>query len=121
MTTERWTDEMLDRWVSSVTSTMTQLTDLTEVNTRSIADLGASVQRLTNLSEHHQTNLEQLVTVSAQNQVSIEQLVQLTAQHEERFDRVLTRIDEMQSEVRGLQTENRRILDQLINREGGEG
>jgi methyl-accepting chemotaxis protein len=105
MTTERWTDEMLDRWVSSVTSTMTQLTDLTEVNTRSIADLGASVQRLTNLSEHHQTDLEQLV--------------QITAQYEERFDRILTRIDEMQSEVRGLQTENRRILDQLINREEG--
>jgi ABC-type transporter Mla subunit MlaD len=111
MTTERWTDEMLDRWVSSVTSTMTQLTDLTEVNTRSIGDLGASVQRLTNLSEHHQTDLEQLVTVSAQHQVSLEQ-------NEERFDRILTRIDEMQSEVRGLQTENRRILDQLINREG---
>jgi chromosome segregation ATPase len=96
MTTERWTDEMLDRLTSSVTSAITRLTDLTEVNTRSIGDLGASVQRLTALSEQHQTNLELIAT---------------------RVDQVVTRIDEMQSEVRGLQTENRRILDQLINRE----
>jgi hypothetical protein len=33
---------------------------------------------------------------------------------------VITRIDEMQSEIRGLQTENRRILDRLFNQEPPE-
>jgi hypothetical protein len=32
----------------------------------------------------------------------------------------MTEIREMQSEVRGLQTENRRILDQFINRDNEE-
>jgi hypothetical protein len=34
---------------------------------------------------------------------------------------VVTDIREMQAEVRGLQAENRRILDQLINRNGDNG
>lgn len=72
MTTERWTDDMLDRLASHV------------------SNLTTDIQALLNVAQIHQQNMEV----------------------------VISRIDEMQSEVRGLQTENRRILDQLINREG---
>jgi TolA-binding protein len=89
MTTERWTDEMLDRLVSTVAS----IADLTEQNTRSILQLDNNVDRLVNVS----------------NAV----ITELQSQGEE--------IREMQAEVRGLQTENRRILDQLINRNGDNG
>jgi TolA-binding protein len=84
MTTERWTDEMLDRLVSTVAN----IADLTEENTRSILQLDNNVDRLVNVSNAVITELQR--------------------QGEE--------IREMQAEVRGLQTENRRILDQLINR-----
>jgi uncharacterized protein YoxC len=87
MTTERWTDEMLDRLVGAVNT----LADVSQGNTRDTSELKSSVQSLVNVVQIHQQNMEM----------------------------VITRIDEMQSEVRGLQTENRRILDQLINREEG--
>lgn len=77
MTTERWTDDMLDRLVASVNT----LASISERNNRDI-------QALLNISQIHQQN------------------VQL----------VVTDIREMQAEVRGLQTENRRILDLLVNR-----
>jgi TolA-binding protein len=89
MTTERWTDEMLDRLVSTVAN----IADLTEQNTRSILQLDNNVDRLVNVSNAVITELQR--------------------QGEE--------IREMQAEVRGLQTENRRILDQLINRNDNNG
>jgi hypothetical protein len=79
MTTERWTDEMLDRLVGAVNV----LAEVSERNNRDI-------QALVNISQIHQQNIELVVTD----------------------------IREMQAEVRGLQTENRRILDQFINRNG---
>lgn len=74
-------------------STVASIADLTEQNTRSILQLDNNVDRLVNVS----------------NAV----ITELQSQGEE--------IREMQAEVRGLQTENRRILDQLINRNGDNG
>jgi hypothetical protein len=82
MTTERWTDEMLDRLVGAVNT----LASISERNNRDI-------QALLNISQIHQQNVELVVTD----------------------------IREMQAEVRGLQTENRRILDLLINRNEDNG
>jgi ABC-type transporter Mla subunit MlaD len=89
MTTERWTDEMLDRLVGSINT----LVDVSERNTRDISELKSSVDGLLNVAQIHQQS----------------------------FEVVITEIREMQAEVRGLQTENRRILDQLINRNGDNG
>ena len=89
MTTERWTDNMLDR----LASTVANLAELTEQNTRSIGRQDENIDRLVNVSNAVITELQR--------------------QGEE--------IREMQAEVRGLQTENRRILDQLINRNGDNG
>jgi ABC-type transporter Mla subunit MlaD len=55
------------------------------------------VNRLSNIAELHQQTLDM---------------------HQQNFNAVLGQIQEIQNEVRGLQTENRRILDQLINRDG---
>ncbi len=82
MTTERWTDDMLDRLVGAVNT----LADVSERNNRDI-------RALLNITQIHQQNIELVVTD----------------------------IREMQAEVRGLQTENRRILDQLINRNEDNG
>jgi hypothetical protein len=93
MTTERWADDMLDRLVGSVAS----LAELSDQNIRSISRLETSVESLVNVAQQHQQNFE-MIFGELQRQGSD--------------------IREMQAEVRGLQTENRRILDQLINREG---
>ncbi len=89
MTTERWTDEMLDRLVGTVNT----LADVAERNTRDISELKSSTEGLLNVAQIHQQN----------------------------FEIVIGQIQEMQAEVRGLQTENRRILDQLINRNDDNG
>jgi ABC-type transporter Mla subunit MlaD len=96
VTTERWTDDMLDRLVGAVSS----LSDLSEQNTRDISTLGQSVNRLASVAELHQQTLDM---------------------QQQNFNAVIAEIREIQSEVRGLQTENRRILDQLINRNGENG
>jgi hypothetical protein len=89
MTTERWTDDMLDRLVGAVNT----LANISEQNTQSIGRLEESVESLVNVSHAVITELQ----------------------------RQGVEIREMQAEVRGLQTENRRILDQLINRNGDNG
>ncbi len=95
MTTERWTDDMLDRLASTTTRILTSVTDLSEQNTRDISRLESSIERLANIAEVHQQTLDL---------------------HQQNFNAVIGEMREMQAEVRGLQTEDRRILDQLINR-----
>jgi predicted nucleic acid-binding Zn-ribbon protein len=95
MTTERWTDDMLDRLVSTVAN----LAGITEQNTQSITRLDNNVDRLVNVSNDIITELQR---------------------QGEEIRELRTDMLEMQSEVRGLQTENRRILDQLINRDNEE-
>jgi predicted ATPase len=66
-------------------------------------------------------NLNRLIDAFYQNDsrttTAIERLAESQLQCMQRtetlFESVLSRIDEMQSEVRGLQTENRRILEVL--------
>jgi ABC-type transporter Mla subunit MlaD len=95
MTTERWTDDMLDRLASTTTRLLTNITTISEQNARDISRLEGSVERLANIAEVHQQTLEM---------------------HQQNFNAVLGEMREIQVEVRGLQTENRRILDQMINR-----
>lgn len=51
---------------------------------------------------------------------TIEDVVSMVAQVAETSGTAIQRIDEMQSEIRGLQVENRRMLDYLINQQRGE-
>ena len=102
MTTQRWTDNMLDRLVGTISA----LSDISEKNTRDISSLGQSVTRLTNVAEQHQQNFEALLTELQRQSLEMRE--------------IQVEVREIQVEVRGLQTENRRILDQLINRDGDQ-
>ncbi|MBW4422225.1 MAG: hypothetical protein KME13_23920 [Myxacorys californica WJT36-NPBG1] len=76
------------------------------------------------------TSLNRLIDITFENgrylqttMQAVDRLAQAQQQHmehtDQRFNEVLTRIDEMQSEVRGLQTENRRIWE-ILSRQQGE-
>jgi ABC-type transporter Mla subunit MlaD len=106
MTTERWTDDMLDRLVGSVAN----IAELTEQNTRNISQLESSVQGLVRITTQHQETLEQF------QRNFDEAVIELRRQGAD-IRQMQVDVREMQAEVRGLQTENRRILDQLINQE----
>jgi hypothetical protein len=62
-----------------------------------------------------------LAEVSERNNRDIQALLNISQIHQQNIELVVTDIREMQAEVRGLQSENRRILDQLINRNGDNG
>jgi hypothetical protein len=101
-------DERLERLVTTSeahTRMITSIAAISEDNTRQISELRSSIASLLNVGVQHQQSLE------LQRQ-SLEL-------HQQNFNAAIARIDRMGDEIRGLQTENRRILDQLINRENG--
>jgi peptidoglycan hydrolase CwlO-like protein len=86
MTTERWTDERLDKFASTVE---------------------------TNLIDLHRatTGRERAMEALAHTQV---QILQRVEKMQENIETMQGEIKEIQSEVKGLQTENRRILDRMF-------
>ncbi|HLO49285.1 MAG TPA: hypothetical protein VK211_12785 [Kamptonema sp.] len=90
MSTERWDDARLDRLANTV-----------ESNSRAI-------ENNNRLIESNARVIQALANVAAEAREEREQLFQ-------RMDRQHTIIVQQQEEIRGLQTENRRILDILIN------
>jgi predicted nuclease with TOPRIM domain len=84
--TERWTDERLDKFASSVDSAISELSQL-------------QLRMMQEFSEYRRDMTEM--------RADIREIANTQTQ-------VLHRIDETQAEVRGLQTENRRILDHLF-------
>jgi hypothetical protein len=95
--TERWTDERLDRLATVTDERLSRIEVIVESNTHGIE---ANRQFNENLG-NSMAQLVQIVSTMVQTQTDI-----------------LQRIDEMQAEVRGLQTENRRILDRVFGQEG---
>jgi len=57
--------------------------------------------------------LDELATSVADLRSAAGSLLETAIIHQRNFEAIVTRIDQMQSEIRGLQTENRRILDRL--------
>jgi TolA-binding protein len=89
MTTERWTDERLDKFASTVEANLIDLHRAT-------------------------TGRERAMEALAHTQV---QILQRVEQMQQNIETIHVEIQEMQSEVKGLQTENRRILDRLFGEE----
>lgn len=87
--TERWTDERLDRFAASVETAIAAHNDRLSQVEQDRTELQRSFRGMT-----------QAMDALARTQIEI-----------------LQRIDETQAEVRGLQTENRRILDHLFGQE----
>jgi two-component sensor histidine kinase len=93
---------ILDEDFSRLFSLVSSLANVTAKNTEDITRIEAAVQSLVNVTSIHQQTLELYQ--------------QRYEQDQQRFNAVLTEIQRQGDEIRGLQTENRRILDILINR-----
>jgi septal ring factor EnvC (AmiA/AmiB activator) len=89
MTTERWTDERLDRLALTVESSAANINELSQTQVRMMQEL-ADYRR--DMAEMRADFREMVITQT----------------------QVLQRIDENSAEIRGLQTENRRILDRVF-------
>ncbi len=87
--TERWTDERLDRLALTVESSAANITELSQTQLRMMQEFAEYRRDMTEMRADFRE------TVNAQTQI-------------------LHRIDEMQAEIRGLQTENHRILDRVF-------
>lgn len=104
---ERWTDETLDRFAATVTAAIAATNELVTANAQRLDTTG---QRL-----------DQTAAVAAENTNRFTELAEamlLLSESQRRtnqnVDLVIARIDEMQSEVKGLQAENRRILERVF-------
>ena len=95
-------EENFERLFSLVSS----LATVTAKNTEDITRIETSVQSLVNVTTAHQQTLELYQ--------------QRYEQDQSRFNAILTEIQRQGDEIRGLQTENRRILDILINQNENE-
>ncbi len=92
MSTERWTDERLDRLADRIEGLLSQA----EKHDRLIESNARVIQALANVSVEAREERQQLF---------------------QRMDQQQAIMLQQQEEIRGLQTENRRILDILINQQ----
>lgn len=103
--------------MSTVDKRLERLVSITEYNVQQISDLRTTTELHTNqLAENARQVSDLRSSVASLVQVSV-QHQQLTDLHRQNFDAIMTHLQQMGDEIRGLQTENRRILDQLINRD----
>jgi chromosome segregation ATPase len=105
--TERWTDETLDRFASTVGASI-------QANSEAISSSNGRLTRMeAAIAELSQTQLR----MTQEHAEYRRDMTEMRADFREIVTtqtQVLHRIDEMQAEVRGLQTENCRILDRLF-------
>ena len=97
MNQEPWTDERLDR-----------LASLIESNARVIQNLSQSI-------ENHSQSIEENHKLIESNARVIQALAQASAEAREEREQLFRRMDQRDEEIRGMQLENRRILDILLN------
>ncbi len=90
--TERWTDERLDKLADTVNGLTGTVNGLTGTVNQLVTGMGQLNQRTETIA------------------LAVERMTDVQIQ-------TLRVIEEMQQEVRGLQTENRRILDHLFREE----
>lgn len=89
MAIERWTDERLDQLASTVSDLTTSVSNLTT----SVSDLGRSVTEV---------------------RITSETLLQTAIIHQQGLETSQRNFETLMTVIRGLQTENRRILDHLF-------
>ena len=76
-------------------------------NTKRFTELAEALLRFSDAQLQTNQNVDAVVNAQLRTNQNVDALV-------DNVNTVIARIDEMQSEVRGLQTENRRILDRLF-------
>ena len=111
MNQEPWTDERLDR-----------LASLVESNARLIQNLSQSSKENHQLIESNSRVIQNHSQLIESNSRVIQALAQASAEAREEREQLFRRMDQrdeemqlMHMEIRGMQVENRRILDILLN------
>jgi ribosomal protein L17 len=108
--------DRLDR----ITDKLDRITNVLDIVTETAIKNENNIAALTLKTEEHDRLIDGLITAARDNAIAAERNNQTIAVLAEKVDRVIERIDTMQSEIRGLQTENRRILDRLLGEETDE-
>ena len=96
MTTERWTDEMVDQLAASV------------------RELRQSDQETRDLVNSNARVIQALANTAAEAQEEREAAAREREAATRERQAILARIDEMTTEIRGLQVENQRMLDLIF-------
>jgi uncharacterized membrane protein YccC len=127
MTTGRWDDERLDRLGDLIESNSRMIEALTQASTEARADLDQHdrliesnarvMEALANASTKARTDLDRHDRLIESNARIIQALANAAAEAGEERQQLFQRMDQRQEEIRGLQTENRRILDILLNQQ----
>jgi len=134
MSTERWDDERLDRLADLIESNnrmiealtqasaeareeRQQLFEITKNHDRLIESNSRAIEALANASAKAREDLNQHDRILESNSRIIQALANAAAEAREERQQLFQRMDQRQEEIRGLQTENRRILDILLNQQ----
>jgi hypothetical protein len=106
-------------------TTVTDLQQITQQNAAAITDLQQITQQnaaaITDLQQLTQQNAAAIADLSQNFEASVAELVSWIGEFAEEGQRDREVIREIQNEVRGIQTENQRILQYLFGQQGGEG
>ncbi|MDF0555145.1 hypothetical protein [Kamptonema sp. UHCC 0994] len=118
MSTQQWDDARLDRLANSIESLTNRVDSIaiaTENNNRLIESNARAIQGLGNRVDSIAIATENNNRLIESNARVIQSLANVAAEAREERQQILQVIAQHQEEIRGLQTENRRILDILLN------
>ncbi len=102
MSNTRWTDERLDQLASILETT------------------AFLAQKNAEASQRHDQAIDRIEKLVESNARVIQALANASAEAKEERDALFRRMDEQQAEIRGMQLENRRIIDILLNQSSQE-
>ncbi|HBQ99278.1 MULTISPECIES: hypothetical protein [unclassified Roseofilum] len=110
MSTERWNDERLDRLANRIESVIESNARIIQALANASAEAREERQQLFESAQRHDRLIESNARV-------IQALANASAEAREDWQQQQAIILQHQEEIRGLQTENRRILDILLNQQ----
>jgi chromosome segregation ATPase len=106
-------DERLERLVAITEYNVQQISGLrstTETHSEQIAESARQISDL-------RSSVASLAQIAARQSETIDVHRQTLEVYRQNFEAVIARIDQNSAEIRGLQTENRRILDHLFGQQ----
>lgn len=108
MTPEEISDQ--ERWFA-------EMRELTAANTRAIQALAVDLHTLSTQSMGLSADIRETRAIADSNARVIQALCQLAAEDREERQAIINQSNAMLADIRGLQAENRRILDILLNQQ----
>jgi transcriptional regulator len=113
-------DERLERLVAITEYNVQQISDLrstTEAHSDQIAENARQIVENTRQISDLRSSVASLVQIAARQGETLDVHRQTLEVYRQNFEAVIARIDQNSAEIRGLQTENRRILDHLFGQQ----